>query len=60
MNATPGREVTVMKDGPYFVEGSIPLAKQTIVADDEGGSRDWQQGEPIEVAASYPLPFPSQ
>lgn len=55
MNPTPGRKVTVMKNGPYRVEGSIPLAKQTIVADDEGGSRDWQQGEPIEAAASYAL-----
>lgn len=55
MNAMPGRKVTVMKDGPYLVEGSIPLAKQTIIADAEGASRDWQQGEPIEAAASYAL-----
>jgi CDGSH-type Zn-finger protein len=55
MNTTPGRKVTVIKNGPYRVEGSIPLAKQTIVADDEGGSRDWQQGEQIEAADAYSL-----
>ena len=33
--------ITVTENGPYQVEGSIPLAKQTIVADEEGGSRDW-------------------
>jgi len=55
MNTTPGRKVTVIKNGPYRVEGSIPLAKQTIVADDEGGSRDWQEGEPIGVADGYSL-----
>jgi CDGSH-type Zn-finger protein len=55
MNDTPGRKVTVIKDGPYRVEGSIPLAKQTIFADDEGGSRDWLQGERIETTASYAL-----
>jgi len=55
MNGTSASRVTVTKNGPYRVEGSIPLAKQTIVTDDEGGSRDWQQGNPIETAASYTL-----
>lgn len=47
--------ITVTKNGPYQVDGAIPLAKQTIVADDEGGSRDWEQGAPIEVPPSYRL-----
>jgi CDGSH-type Zn-finger protein len=55
MNETPARKVTVTKNGPYRVDGSIPIAKQTIVADDEGGSRDWQQGDPIEAPAIYAL-----
>ena len=55
MNETAARRVTVMKNGPYRVEGSIPLARQTIVADDEGGSRDWQHGDPIEAPPAYAL-----
>ena len=47
--------ITVTENGPYQVEGSIPLAKQTIVADEEGGSRDWQQGEPIQAPETYRL-----
>jgi CDGSH-type Zn-finger protein len=49
------RKITVTKNGPYQVEGSIPLAKQTIVADAEGGSRDWRQGDPIRAASTYLL-----
>ena len=55
MNGTSASSVTVTKNGPYRVEGSIPLAKQTILADDEGGSRDWDQGDPIETATTYAL-----
>jgi CDGSH-type Zn-finger protein len=49
------RRITVTENGPYQVEGSIPLAKQTIIADAEGSSRDWLRGEPIEATASYRL-----
>jgi CDGSH-type Zn-finger protein len=49
------QKITVTLNGPYLVEGAIPLAKQTIVADAEGGSRDWQQGEPIVAADTYKL-----
>ncbi|TMB97812.1 MAG: iron-binding protein, partial [Chloroflexi bacterium] len=47
--------MTVTENGPYRVEGSIPLAKQTIVADAQGGSRDWQEGSAIETPATYDL-----
>src|SRR2546422_11756468 len=55
MNDVETRRITVTENGPYQVEGSIPLAKQTIVADEEGGSRDWQQGEPIQAPDTYRL-----
>jgi CDGSH-type Zn-finger protein len=42
--------VTVSKDGPYLVRGTLPLIKQTIVADREGNSHDWREG------AAYPAP----
>lgn len=48
-------QVTVSKDGPYLVVGDIALAKQTIVADAEGGSEAWEEGPPLEHAATYAL-----
>lgn len=48
-------QVTVSKNGPYLVVGDIPLAKQTIVADAEGGSEDWKEGPSIDHPATYAL-----
>jgi CDGSH-type Zn-finger protein len=48
-------QVTVSKNGPYLVVGDIALARQTIVADAEGGSEAWEEGPPIEHAATYAL-----
>lgn len=49
------RRITIAENGPYQVEGSIPLAKQAIIADAEGASREWRQGEPIDAASTYNL-----
>jgi CDGSH-type Zn-finger protein len=55
MNPTDGMRVTVTKDGPYLVEGSIPIADQTIVADAEGNSIGWQQGREYQAPATCAL-----
>jgi CDGSH-type Zn-finger protein len=47
--------VTVSPNGPYIVTGAVPLAKQTIVTDADGGSQRWEQGETIETRAGYAL-----
>jgi CDGSH-type Zn-finger protein len=47
--------VAVTKNGPYLVTGGVPLAKQTIVADREGGSHEWQQGAAFPAQESYAL-----
>jgi len=47
--------VTVTRDGPYLVSGAVPLARQTIITDAEGGSEQWRQGEPIAAPESYAL-----
>ena len=47
--------VTVSENGPYIVTGGIPLAKQAIVADAEGGSEAWLEGEPIRHRDTYQL-----
>ncbi len=48
-------KVVVTKDGPYLVSGDIPLAKQTIVSDAEGGSQSWQEGSPYPAQPGYAL-----
>src|SRR5437867_11566433 len=52
---TAAMKVTVARNGPYKVEGAIPLANQTIESDAEGGSREWLQGQPFEVDEVYNL-----
>jgi CDGSH-type Zn-finger protein len=47
--------VTVTADGPYLVSGDIPLARQTILTDAEGGSEAWEEGEAIAHRPNYAL-----
>jgi CDGSH-type Zn-finger protein len=47
--------VVVSNNGPYLVSGGVPLARQTIVADSEGGSQSWQEGPPIPAQERYAL-----
>jgi CDGSH-type Zn-finger protein len=54
-DATAAMKVTVTRNGPYQVEGAIPLANQTIESDAEGGSRDWLKGPSFEVDDVYLL-----
>ena len=47
--------VVVSKDGPYLVSGKIPLSRQTIVTDEEGGSETWQEGKTFPAQETYAL-----
>jgi CDGSH-type Zn-finger protein len=47
--------VTVTRNGPYLVGGRVPLARQTIVADAEGGSEQWRESDPFPPQDSYAL-----
>jgi len=56
MTKTPiTARVSVSPNGPYMVSGSVPLSRQTIGTDAEGGSERWEQGETIPTRASYAL-----
>ena len=55
MDPAEDMKITVTKDGPYLVEGAVPMARQSIVADAQGESRDWQEGESFESKVSYAL-----
>jgi CDGSH-type Zn-finger protein len=50
-----GPHVVVSKNGPYLVSGGVPLSRQTIVADAEGGSQSWQESEPLPTQPQYAL-----
>jgi CDGSH-type Zn-finger protein len=47
--------VTVSENGPYMVTGDVPLAKQTIATDPQGGSESWQAGSAIAHREAYAL-----
>jgi len=47
--------ITVTKNGPYRVSGAVPLARQTIIADEEGSSVAWEQGETLDTPEEYAL-----
>jgi len=47
--------VVVTKNGPYLVSGAVPLARQTIVADQEGGSEEWRESHPFPPQENYAL-----
>jgi CDGSH-type Zn-finger protein len=51
--AGPG--IRVVRDGPYRVSGSIPLADQIIVRDADGFSAEWVQGKNYPVQEEYSL-----
>jgi CDGSH-type Zn-finger protein len=42
-------------DGPYLVSGEVPLSKQTIVTDEEGGSQSWKGSAHFKTQKSYAL-----
>ena len=50
-----GVRIVVAKDGPYLVTGSVPLAKQTIHTDGEGGSESWVEGKTFPALEKYSL-----
>ena len=48
MEPADGMLVRITKNGPYLVSGSVPLLRQTIVADEEGESVVWRVDTQLE------------
>src|ERR1019366_2180075 len=55
MKSKVGLKITIVENGPYRVEGSVPLAKQTIVTNDDGDSVEWRQSDEFETKVTYNL-----
>ena len=49
------KKITVSKNGPYLVSGSVPLAFQTIGVNNDGESTEWVEGDPFPASAQYAL-----
>ncbi len=48
-------KITVSKNGPYMVSGSVPLAIQTIGVDRKGDSTEWVEGRGLASSPKYAL-----
>jgi CDGSH-type Zn-finger protein len=55
MPTVKGVQISITANGPYKVSGGVPLAKQHIVANAEGESIEWREGEAYPSAPSYSL-----
>ncbi|MFL5768080.1 MAG: CDGSH iron-sulfur domain-containing protein [Actinomycetota bacterium] len=53
----PGAEIsiTVTKDGPYRVRGSVPISVRRVAPDANGESVDWEEGPAIDAPDGYDL-----
>jgi CDGSH-type Zn-finger protein len=47
--------ITVGADGPYFVEGGVPLIRAEIVVNAEGEAVAWRETARIDAGESYAL-----
>jgi CDGSH-type Zn-finger protein len=48
-------KVTVSKNGPYIVTGSVPLIQEEIWNDDEGYCRNWREAKKFPLQEQYAL-----
>ena len=49
------RRIKVMKDGPYIVEGDVPLDQENIVIGGDGEPSGWEKGPSIPHGETYSL-----
>jgi len=55
MEPAEGMKITVTENGPYLVEGAVPMARQTIGADGTGESVAWETGAAFPDKTAYAL-----
>jgi CDGSH-type Zn-finger protein len=54
-NKSEEQKITVLKDGPYFVSGGVPLSTQVITNDPQGFSHHWHKGITYPMKSTYAL-----
>jgi CDGSH-type Zn-finger protein len=55
MGEAGGPRIRIVKDGPYLVDGALPVTRQEIVVDDAGESVAWAEVERFPQRASCAL-----
>ena len=50
-----GPRIVVQKDGPYLVEGDVPLARKDQIVSEYGEPLNWRLGETIDTEGEYRL-----
>jgi CDGSH-type Zn-finger protein len=48
-------KITVSKNGPYIVSGSVPLIEEEVCNDDEGYCQTWRETKKYPVQERYAL-----
>jgi len=55
MEPAANMKITVTKDGPYEIEGTVPLSRQTIISNKKGESIEWSESDVFESQDAYRL-----
>ena len=50
-----GKKIVVRKNGPYIVQGGVPLVRKAQVVSEHGEPLTWKKGETIETSEGYAL-----
>jgi CDGSH-type Zn-finger protein len=51
----PAQRITVEKNGPYVVQGHVPLVRKTPIVSEHGEPLTWQKGETLPTGETYRL-----
>ena len=51
----PAQRITVKKNGPYVVQGHVPLVRKTQIVSEHGEPLTWQKGETLPAGETYRL-----
>ena len=54
-NTNNSKKILVQEDGPYTVQGDIPLVRKTQVVSEYGEPIAWKKGETFETGETYKL-----
>lgn len=49
------KRIKVLRNGPYLVEGSVPLYEEVIVTDEEGHTREFVERRQFPLKERYVL-----
>ncbi len=54
-NTNNGKKIVVQENGPYIVNGDVPLVRKAQVVSEYGEPLTWKKGEALEASGTYTL-----